>query len=89
MRIKWHGQKATQRKDSVLAVHIGKQLFKLRQRHQKTMRDVAESTGLSATFICQIENAQSIPGAETLWILSQAFGVPVGYWFRGYDGEED
>ena len=87
MRIKWHGRKADQRAGSVLAKHIGQQLFKCRQKHQMTMRQTGEAAGLSNPFVCQIENGQSIPTAETLWKLSQAFDVPVGFWFRGYHGE--
>ena len=86
-RITWHGSKASQRADSVLATHIGKQLLKMRQKHQMTMRKLSETSGLSNPFICQIENGQSIPTAKTLWKLSEAFEVPVGYWFRGYHGE--
>ena len=83
MRIKWHG--TTPRKSiDPLAMHIGKQLFRCRQKHQLTMRDVAGKCGLSTTFICQIENGLSVPSARTLWQLSQFFGVPLGYWLRGY-----
>lgn len=87
-RIDWHGAKSRQRAKSVLAKHIGQQLLKARQRHQMTMRQVADAAGLSNPFVCQIENGQSIPTAETLWKLSRAFGCPVGYWFRGYGGED-
>jgi len=87
LRITWHGQKATQRNGSVLAKHIGQQLFKQRQKKQITMRSLAELSGISNPFICQIENGQSIPSAETLWRLSVALDVPVSYWYRGYSGE--
>lgn len=87
-RIKWHGSKADQRPGSKLAKHIGTQLLALRQKHQWTMRETAEVSGLSNPFICQIENGQSIPTAETLYKLSMAFEVSVSYWFRGYSGEE-
>lgn len=86
-RIDWHGSKAKQREGSLLARHIGNQLLKARQRRQVTMRQVADSAGLSNAFVCQIENGQSIPTAETLWKLSTALKYPVGYWFRGYHGE--
>lgn len=86
-RINWHGAKARQREHNVLAKHIGGQLLKVRQKRQLTMRAMADLAGLSATFVCQLENGQSIPTAETLWKLSQAAKVPIGYWFRGYSGE--
>lgn len=87
MRIKWKGRKANQRKGSKLAVHIGNQLHKHREKHQLSMRDVAKRCGLSNPFVCQIENAQSIPTAETLWKLSNGLRVAVSYWFRGFEGE--
>lgn len=87
-RISWHGKKADQRTGNKLALHIGGQLLKARQKHQMTMRETSEKSGLSMAFICQVENSQSIPTAETLWKLSQCFEVPVGYWFRGYTGED-
>ena len=87
-RIAWYGQKTTQRSSCKLAANIGGQLLKARQHQQLTMRQVADSTGLSSSFICEIENSQSIPTAMTLWKLSQSLGVPIGYWFRGYSGEQ-
>lgn len=86
-RISWHGGKAKNKATDPLAIHIGGQLLKQRQRHQVTMRALAAATGISNTFICQIENGQSVPTARTLWKLSQCFGVPIGYWFQGYKGK--
>ena len=83
-RVKWHGAKANGRICSPLAKHIGSQLLLLRQKHQMAMDQVAAGSKLSKTFICQIENGQSCPSAETLWRLSQFFVVPIGYFFRGY-----
>lgn len=69
-----------------LAVHIGQQLLKLRQKCQVTMRDVADGTGLSNAFVCQIENGQSMPTAATLWKLHRFFECPVNLFFDGYEG---
>jgi transcriptional regulator with XRE-family HTH domain len=67
-----------------LAQHIGSQLLKLRQRDLMTMRTVADKTGISNAFVCQLENGQSVPGADTLWKLAKCFNVPIGYFFKGY-----
>jgi transcriptional regulator with XRE-family HTH domain len=69
-----------------LAVHVGRRILELRQRDGVTMRDVSNGTKLSNAFICQLENGQSQPSAETLWALAQYFKVPVGFFFEGYDG---
>lgn len=69
---------------SPLAVHIGAVLLSLRQDRQVTLRDVSAATGLSNAFICQLENGQSCPTAETLWKLSQFFGVGPEAFFAGY-----
>jgi len=84
MRISWHGGNPRKQTRSPLTVHVGRQLWKLRQRDQLTMRDVAEKTGLTNAFICQIENGQSAPTIETLWKLAQCFGVGVQWFVKGY-----
>lgn len=70
---------------NALAEHIGAQLLALRVKHNATMREVAEGTGLSSAAICQIENGQVCVYAITLWRLSQYFGVPMSYWFKGLE----
>jgi len=79
--------KAKKTTRSPLAVHIGQRLLALRQDQQLTMRAVAERTGLSNAFVCQIENGQSCPTADTLWRLSQCFAVLPGYFFEGFQCE--
>lgn len=67
-----------------LAVHIGVQLLQLRQRDGVTMREVSAGTGLSSAFICRLENGQSSPSADTLWMLAEYFRVPIEHFFQGY-----
>jgi len=82
-RIKWHGS-CDAKRQSPLAKHIGSQLLRAREKHQLTIRETAKRVGISNAFVCQIENGQSVPGAEILWKLSRTFDVPVTYWFRGF-----
>lgn len=65
-----------------LATHIGSRLLALRQAEGVTMRELGQKTGLSSAFVCQIENGQSMPTAETLWLLARAFDVPAAYFFE-------
>ena len=67
-----------------LAVHIGQKLLALRQRDLLTIRAVGDRCGLSNAFICQMENGDSMPSADSLWRLACAFKVPVGHFFEGY-----
>lgn len=67
-----------------LAQHIGRVLLDLRQRDQVTMRQVADGAGISATFVCDLENGHSSPSADTLWMLAKYFDVPVSRFFKGY-----
>lgn len=86
-RIAWHGKQPRAIKSGdgyALAAHIGQRLLGLRQDRQVSMRCVADGTGLSNAFICQIENGQSVPTAMTLWRLAKFFDVEVGHFFEGY-----
>jgi transcriptional regulator with XRE-family HTH domain len=87
-RIAWKGHRG-RKGSSKLALHIGEQLRKLRETNQWSQRQTEAYSGLSNSFISQIENGQVMPSAESLWGLSKAFGVAVSYWFDGYEGEND
>lgn len=84
MRIKYNTKPKNVR--SKLSVHVGIRLNKLRDKYHMTMRAVSDKTGLSCAFICQVENGQSLPTAETLYKLSKCFNVSVNYFFTGYSG---
>lgn len=85
-RISWHGKKKPKEPTNRLNAHIGRQLFAIREKRQIPMRAVADMAGLSVAFVCDLENGLREPGAGTLLKLSEAFGVPVAYWFRGFNG---
>jgi len=55
------------KKRSPLAEHIGNQLLKCRQEKQLAMRKLAEISGLSVSFVCDLENGIMQPSAETIW----------------------
>jgi len=71
-----------------LTKHIGEVLLHLRQKKNSSMRDVSNGSGLSTAFICQIENGESSPSADTLVKLSAFFSVSVGYFFKDFDFEK-
>jgi transcriptional regulator with XRE-family HTH domain len=85
-RIHKHGSRAV---GSPLSVHIGSVLLSLRQKHQVTMRQVADGAGLSNAFVCQVENGQSSPTIDTLWKLATFFQCKPGVFFDGYSDSDN
>jgi transcriptional regulator with XRE-family HTH domain len=77
-------RKTRKRTASLLSQHIGEQLLGLRQKHGVTMRDVGDGTGLSAAFVCDLENGHCSPSADTLWALAEYFETRPSYFFRGF-----
>jgi len=65
--------------------HIGQQLHRLRRERRVSMRAVADGTGLSTAFVCQIENGRSMPSAYTLWRLTDFFGVTFDHFTKGLE----
>jgi transcriptional regulator with XRE-family HTH domain len=92
MRINWHGAPARKPESTErghLAAYVGKRLHELRQEHQVSMRSLANGTGLSNAFICQVENGQSVPSIDTLWRIAKYFDVSVGWFIDDYDPKSD
>lgn len=54
---------------------IGVRLRQLRQINKYSLRDLAKLTGLSHSFICDIEHGRSEPSLETLRKLAVALNV--------------
>jgi len=80
-RIRRHN---TRKVVSKLAEHIGNKLLELREAKQVSMREVSAATGISNPAICQTENGQSVPMADTIWKLCKYFDVQPNYFFEGY-----
>lgn len=66
---------------------FGEKVKRFRQDKGLRLTDVAEMTGLSKSFLSQIENNKISPSVETLYRLSTAFERPIGYFFE--DSEEE
>jgi transcriptional regulator with XRE-family HTH domain len=57
--------------------HVASRLKALRVGLQKTVRQVAEETGLSASFISAVENASTRPSVASLQRLTHAYGITI------------
>jgi transcriptional regulator with XRE-family HTH domain len=75
------------RRRTELASHIGAKILKMRRKKNWTLKDVEHHAGIQDTYVGYLENGNSEPGASMLLKLSRAFGVPVSYWFSGFDGK--
>lgn len=56
---------------------LGKKIRALRQSRNLTLNELATLTGLSITYLSEIERESSIPALSTLRNLAAAFNIPV------------
>lgn len=66
----------------VLTVDVGSRLRQLRTERNRSMRDVARSSGLSTNALSMIERGKASPSVSTLYKISDALGVPITAFFR-------
>lgn len=67
-----------------MAKHIGDVLLELRTKYHKTLRVVAAESGLSTSYVCEVENAKTMPTVKSVWKLAKCFGVPFAYFLKNY-----
>ena len=56
---------------------VGSRLQRLRKERGVTLRDLAETTGISTSTLSRLENGQRRPSLELLLPLAQAYRVPL------------
>lgn len=54
---------------------VGAKLRQLRQEKKYSLRALAKVTGLSHSFICDVEHGRCNPSLQKLHVLAQALGV--------------
>lgn len=67
---------------------LGEKIRDLRLKRQRTLRQVAEMTGLSVPLLSQVENSAVSPPVATLLKVSKALQVGIGYFFREEESKE-
>jgi transcriptional regulator with XRE-family HTH domain len=67
---------------------LGEKIRDLRLKRQRTLRQVAEMTGLSVPLLSQVENSGVSPPVATLLKISKALQVGIGYFFREEESKE-
>jgi transcriptional regulator with XRE-family HTH domain len=64
-------------------MEIGDKLRNIRKENKLTLKEVSLMTGISISFISDIENKRRNPSVETLKILADAFGIPASELLEG------
>jgi transcriptional regulator with XRE-family HTH domain len=68
---------------------MGRQIRELRKARNMTLADLASRTGLSISYVSQVERSVSSPSVIALYEISRALGVNVSYFFADGGAEED
>ncbi len=71
-----------------LGRYLGNTIRDLRQKHQLTIAEVSEKTGISRGMLSKIENALTATSLETLVKITNALGVSMATLFRHYNPPE-
>jgi len=64
--------------------HLGSRMRRIRKEEGKTIRALAEETGLSSSLISQIETSKANPSIKALWSIAAALKVPIGSFFEPF-----
>lgn len=65
-----------------IQIELGERLHRLRSERGLSLRELAEQSGLTASFISQVERGRASPSIASLARLAEAFGVGVGHLFE-------
>lgn len=68
---------------------IGEKIKEARAKKKFSLRELAEMTGLSASFISQVEQEKASPSIETLKKIANLLGVKVSYLIEDESEELD
>ena len=63
-------------------IELGERLRKLRSARELSLRDLADQSGLTASFISQVERGRASPSIASLARLAKVLEVNVGHFFE-------
>ncbi|MEL7565460.1 MAG: cupin domain-containing protein [Dehalobacterium sp.] len=63
---------------------IAKRFKELRTLHNLTLKEISEKTGLSISFLSQVERGTSSLAIMSLKKIADAFNVPINYFFESW-----
>jgi transcriptional regulator with XRE-family HTH domain len=64
-----------------IEIELGERLHKLRSERRLSLRDLADQSGLTASFISQVERGRASPSIASLARLAKVLEVSVGHFF--------
>lgn len=67
------------------SVQVGKKIYRLRQKNKYTIRQLAELSGLSQAYLCDLENGKMNPTCITILKLCKVFKVYPSHFFANFD----
>lgn len=68
---------------------IGERVKKVRNQKNISLRNLAKQTGLSHSFICDIEHDRCNPSIEKLKVLAKSLGVEAEFFLRDKVVDDD
>ena len=68
-------------------VHVGKRIRHRRWMQGCTQQQLAEAVGIKFQQIQKYETGMNRVSASRLWDISNVLGVPVSFFFEGYDAQ--
>ena len=68
-------------------VHVGKRIRHRRWMSGTTQQQLAENVGIKFQQIQKYETGMNRVSASRLWDISNVLGVPVAFFFEGYDAQ--
>lgn len=70
------------------ATYIGRTIKEVRLRFELTLEVLAKRAGISRGMLSKIENAQTMPGLDTLFKIADALGISMSSLFATFDARE-
>lgn len=68
-------------------VHVGKRIRHRRWMNGTTQQQLAENVGIKFQQIQKYETGMNRVSASRLWDIAKVLGVPVAFFFEGYDDD--
>jgi transcriptional regulator with XRE-family HTH domain len=81
-------EQAAQNKTTPAEVLVGRKLRELRNKHNLSLRALAERSGLNFNTLSLVENGKSSPSVSTLQQLALALEVPIATFFESESVEK-
>ncbi|RKD23607.1 transcriptional regulator, XRE family with cupin sensor [Caminicella sporogenes DSM 14501] len=67
---------------------ISEKIRNLRKEQNLTLKDLSEKTGLSVSFLSQVERGSSSLAITSLKKIADALNVPMSYFFKNFDNHK-